>query len=74
MIRARRSGEDVNDLLATSAPSKSPIVAAGIQSENDLDAIRMKHKQSQDRLSGCTIGSEDLDMKLACLYSVNEDK
>ncbi|KAL8607774.1 hypothetical protein ACOMHN_039447 [Nucella lapillus] len=41
--------------------------------DSDLNALRMKYKASQDRLSGCTIGSEELDMKLACLYSVGVD-
>ncbi|XP_076437618.1 uncharacterized protein LOC143276847 [Babylonia areolata] len=82
VIRARRSGEEggatgsgiAGGVTAEhSAKSPSSFSATFPCGESELNSLRMKYKASQDRLSGCTIGSEDLDMKLACLYSVGGD-
>ena len=72
VIRARRSGEEGEP----TSPPKS-LFPGSLQSssspDSDLNTLRMKYKASQDKLSSCTIGSEELDMKLACLYSVGDD-
>ncbi|XP_076456801.1 uncharacterized protein LOC143291079 [Babylonia areolata] len=64
MIQARREDGD-----GAKSPSSFQLHAV----DTTVTDLPQKHSVGQDDLMGCIIGSDELDMKLACLYSVVSD-
>lgn len=81
VIRARRSGEDpVADAVSPAKTITSLESSCNSSFQLNLEDISDQGsstskghlKPFHDNLSGCIIGSDDLDVKLACLYALGE--